>query len=602
MNYFKYKKNQITLMVFIITVLIACAPLISKYCINGHDIEYHLLRIESLKEGILMGKPFLKVNVLFFGGAGYASSMFYPDFLLYIPALLRVIGISINTSYHIFAAICIILCYLSAYLCIRHMTGSTYGAMIAAVLLTLSPYHLADIYIRSAVGEYTAFIFIPVVIYSVYNIIYEDMDKPWLFVLGYAGVLLCHTSSFVMCTVFGMAALLTYCKRLFRNRKLLIRIIISTAVTLMLGAFYLMPMLEQFMNTSFYVSVPWMNPKDEALNFSDIFGSSFPTLGSICVLILIPRIFVSRPKTSEKVNTDTVIEETPDEAVVKELSDEETSVQRHSDMVTGLITYADILIAAGAMFTLMSCNIIPWERIGKYLSFIQFPWRFFIMGSVLFSMAAGLIYSRITGKDEDISEIWVFDKEADSTVINTGAVILTLILVISGISAFNGFGTGSLGYYDYSDDYYSYKPYTSNVIAGEWLPDTVVNRDSLIADSERMITSGGESIKYTRIKNTIVADIDGSCEYVDVPFIFYKGYKALFTDVSGTVTELAVSGDGYNGMCRVNTDGIGKGVLWVGYKGTTVTHISSFVSIMTMTVLIVFMIFKRKDHRKVGHE
>ena len=111
-EYFKNRKNQIITAVFIITTLIAAAPLISRYCLNGHDLEYHLLRIESLKEGIRAGKPFLKVNMLFFGGAGYASSMFYPDFLLYIPAILRTLGVSINASYHIFVGICIILTYL----------------------------------------------------------------------------------------------------------------------------------------------------------------------------------------------------------------------------------------------------------------------------------------------------------------------------------------------------------------------------------------------------------------------------------------------------------------------------------------------------------
>lgn len=597
MDYFRIKKNQITTAVFLITMLIACAPLISRYCINGHDIEYHLLRIESLKEGILMGKPFLRVNALFFGGAGYASSMFYPDFLLYIPAVLRVIGVSINKSYHIFAAICIILCYLSAYWCIRHMTGSTYGAMISAVLLTLSPYHLADIYIRSAVGEYTAFIFVPVVIYSIYNIIYEDMDKPFLFVLGYTGVLLSHTSTFVMCTVFGVAALLTYCRRLFRNGRTLIRLILSTAVTLMLGAFYLLPMLEQFTDTSFYVSVPWMNPKDEAVSFAKIFGSSFPALGGICILILIPRLFIRKPKTRNMINADT-------ENMSENTPVEEAAEEGLSDKISDLITYADILMAAGALFTLLSCDIIPWDRIGRYLSFIQFPWRFFLMGSVLFSMAAGLIYSRITGRDEDVSEIWVFDREADSAVINTGAVILTALLIVCGISAFNGYGTGLQGYYDYSDDYYSYKPFTSNVIAGEWLPATVVNRDSLIADSERMRASNGDILKYSRDKNTVVAQIDGSYEYVDVPFIYYKGYEALFTDNTGAVTKLSVTGDGYNGMCRVNTEGYDKGVLRVGYKGTKIVYIASSVSIMTLAVTVLFTVFgkKRKRLRKEMHE
>ena len=82
-------------------MLVAIAPLISRYCINGHDIEYHLLRIESLKECILIGRPFLKVNTLFYGGAGYASTLFYSDLFMHIPALLRVIGVGIGKSFHI---------------------------------------------------------------------------------------------------------------------------------------------------------------------------------------------------------------------------------------------------------------------------------------------------------------------------------------------------------------------------------------------------------------------------------------------------------------------------------------------------------------------
>ena len=133
-EYYKDRKNQIITLVFLITMLIACAPLISKYCINGHDIEYHLLRIESLKEGIKIGKPFLRVNTLFFGNAGYASSMFYPDILLYIPAVMRLLGLSINSSYHIYVAVCIILCYLSSYFCIK-INGGFYPPLPSDFIL-----------------------------------------------------------------------------------------------------------------------------------------------------------------------------------------------------------------------------------------------------------------------------------------------------------------------------------------------------------------------------------------------------------------------------------------------------------------------------------
>lgn len=59
-HYLQKRENRITLAFFLITMIVAMAPLVSRYCINGHDIEYHLLRIESLKEGIRIGRPFFE--------------------------------------------------------------------------------------------------------------------------------------------------------------------------------------------------------------------------------------------------------------------------------------------------------------------------------------------------------------------------------------------------------------------------------------------------------------------------------------------------------------------------------------------------------------
>ena len=208
------------------------------------------------------------------------------------------------------------------------------------------------------------------------------------------------------------------------------------------------------------------------------------------------------------------------------------------------------------------------------------------MGSCLFAMAAGLIYGRIAGRDEDVTEIWVFDKAVDSTVINTGAVILTVLLVLFGYNAFTGYSQSIEGYYDYSDDYYSYKPYTTNVIAGEWLPDAVKDRDSLLADSEEMISSDGTELNFRREKNTVIADIDGDYDYIDAPLIYYKGYKAELTDGTGNKIRLNVSGEGHNGICRVYMDGNDKGTLAVSYKGTLLIWISASVSVLTTAYAI----------------
>lgn len=68
-----------------------------------HDVGYHLLRTEALKQRIEDMNFFNGgIDYLFYNGAGYASSLAYPDLLLYIPALLRTAGVGIGLSMSIF--------------------------------------------------------------------------------------------------------------------------------------------------------------------------------------------------------------------------------------------------------------------------------------------------------------------------------------------------------------------------------------------------------------------------------------------------------------------------------------------------------------------
>ena len=179
MKKLKEKENQIFIIISVIAIVIACLPVFSKFCLQGHDSEYHLLRIEALKDAILKGVPVLKVNTLFFGDMGYASSMFYPDFLLYIPAVLRAIGFSMKISYHAFIIVCVALTFFFGYYAGKSICKNRYAGLIAAMLVTLCSYHIDDIYVRAAVGEYTAYIFLPLLLYDIYNMCYEEMSKPW---------------------------------------------------------------------------------------------------------------------------------------------------------------------------------------------------------------------------------------------------------------------------------------------------------------------------------------------------------------------------------------------------------------------------------------
>lgn len=176
------------------------------------------------------------------------------------------------------------------------------------------------------------------------------------------------------------------------------------------------------------------------------------------------------------------------------------------------------------------------------------------------------------------------------------AVLLTVLFIMAA-GALTNLSTNTEGYYDYSDDYYSYKPYTANVIAGEWLPVTVGDKDTLVEGSEHLYTNTGKELEFERIKNTVVAEIEDEHEYVDVPFIYYKGYYAYLTGADGTKISLPVTAEGENGFCRVYTEGQ-QGTLTVLYDGTFAQGFAFGVFIVDVLVLVWLFIRKRKKFSK----
>lgn len=547
---FKEAENKIDFFVFVVVMVIACSPLITKLCINGHDLEYHLLRIESLKEGILMGKPFLRVNTLFMGDAGYASSLFYPDFVLYVPAILRAMGVGINASYHILVALCICLTYLSVRYCVKKMTGSAYPAVMAGILVILSPYYLGDVYIRGAVGEYIAFMFLPFVIYGIYNTLYEDMSKPWLLGIGFGGVLLTHTNTFIFCIAFGLVAFIIKWKVFRNNIKVLWKLLATIGITMAITAFYWIPVLEMLITTPLCVSNAWISLEQTALQFSKIFSNEFPSLGFWLVILAFPRVLVK--KNSQNRN---------------------------------LISYADWLLIGGAIFAFLTTDIIPWARLDKYLSFVQFPWRLFCLATVMIAVADAIV-------------LYCFIKTFMEPLMQSSMRVLTvLLLIISAAIAFRFISYADVTYYDYSDDYYSYKPFTGTIIAGEWLPQSVEDRGKVVVDSDHMYDDKGGDVDFARVKNTVEADIAEAYEYVDVPFIYYRGYSAEITSEDGVKQKLTIDGSGVNGLSRVYLNGQ-KGALKVKYSGTVLQWISTIISILTVLGLIAERIIRRKNAKK----
>ena len=145
-------------------------------------------------------------------------------------------------------------------------------------------------------------------------------------------------------------------------------------------------------------------------------------------------------------------------------------------------------------------------------------------------------------------------------------------------------------YYSYSDDYFNYLPFTAEVIGGEWLPKAASDREALIGRSDKAFTDKGVEAAVRRFKNELTAeDIPEGTQYVDVPFVYYKGYAAVDPE---TNSALALSGEGENGTVRIHTDG--SRAVRVYYKGTALQHIGSALSLGTLIGILIYLLIKKK--------
>ncbi len=98
----KIKQSKLFIFCFLFLItLVSLYPLFQPL-VRGDDIPYHLFRIEGIKNALLDGDVFAFIHPNVCNNYGYGSGFFYPQLLLYFPAVLKIMGIGTGGSYKIF--------------------------------------------------------------------------------------------------------------------------------------------------------------------------------------------------------------------------------------------------------------------------------------------------------------------------------------------------------------------------------------------------------------------------------------------------------------------------------------------------------------------
>lgn len=92
------EKERSVLFGLVCVWFISSLPLFVNYMVRGYDFEFHMMRIEGLAKGLMSGQFPVKLQPGWMNGYGYPVSVMYGDLLLYLPALLRILGFTLQAS------------------------------------------------------------------------------------------------------------------------------------------------------------------------------------------------------------------------------------------------------------------------------------------------------------------------------------------------------------------------------------------------------------------------------------------------------------------------------------------------------------------------
>lgn len=370
--------------IIVMTALFASMPLLFKGIYDGHDLFFHLNRIEGIAAGLRAGQFPVAIHASTLLGYGYAAPQFYPEFFLYLPAVLRNLGVSLTACVRIFEMLihfaAAFVCYLSA----RAIFSSRRTALGAMMLYTLCSYRLSNMYVRATLGESLAMIFFPLLVWALYEVLMRDEKKWPLLSLAMAGIFLSHLLSTLFAALLCVAAALLCAGKLIRQPGRILACVKAAFVMILCCACFLVPFLDYAdagINTSvaltaydhvlragaLFVGFPGTGADlpYEALDFSYTVGV-VPGLAIVlgCALLLIRLYMRSEEKT------------------------------QHDRLML-------VLLAIGGVLLLFSTEAFPWKwlchlprRYSVLFQQIQYPWRLVGVGCAPLAFAGAWGYMK----------------------------------------------------------------------------------------------------------------------------------------------------------------------------------------------------------------
>ena len=553
-----YSKRS-NILLGIVVVFLASLPLFVQG-LEGHfgqDIEFHLLRIDNIANDLREFNIPSRIGTVWLDGYGYPSSLYYGDIILYPAAVLRLMGFPVIWAFKLFMIGINALTAFLGYITFKTIFDNSKIALLCSFAYVASTYRMFDIFIRGAIGESMALVFLPVVLLGVY-LVYTDkkgkgiLYNSTIFALGMTGLVCTHVMSTEMTAVALVIFGLINFKKTFTKRVIL-SYIITVVETIVLSLYFIVPFAD--VNLHQMVTINYLAEGTRVIQHEGMDIAQFFSFFQNVFRELDYKSFTGK-------------------AVAP-------SILLMTVLVIAIIMWIrgkakrELKIASvmSLICIVLSTNIFPWDLlsktwIGNMLAQVQFPWRYLGLGTLFMSLLLGYVITQI-----------------DTKAYKSRLKLAFLILGIVGVSLFTSNYIDDAKLVNYMD--------TASMDA-----DNVGIYEYILGGTDwnnldgNVITNNIGSLDIQRHGSSIHMDVvTESDASIVLPVQNYYGYLAKDSD--GNVLTIS-NADNNNMRLELPGNWTGSVDISVGYWHWTLALIISLIGFVAVILYFVIRANKRE--------
>ena len=546
-----HKKYFPYILLIIATFLIGF-PLLRFKMLDGHDASFHFFRTYSFKIALEDGQllPFINPNMM--GGLGFAANLFYGILSSVVTFFISLFTPSWGLAVNLGIFFSIYLSGVTMYQFLWDVSGKRRIAILGAFLYMIAPYHLYDIYVRMALGEIFAFVFLPLVFHGIYDIVNHDGRKWYLVTIGTAGLFLTHLVSTVMVGFFAFLFLLFYGRK--RNLwELVKKLGISLGIAIFLALPSFLPLLEAKLSSDYmvfdnvYMKTTGYHMEKRALSIFS-FSHDYLVQSVQCYILLL--FFI---------------------ALIIIFKRKQESFQNTFFLASFSLLFLSLFL---------TLKIIPWASLPNVLSIFQFPWRYLQLSSFFGAIVLSIFLSKVSRQH----------------LFSIGLAVVFLAMAVPMLQK----GIQNKGVDNqliHTNDIRKRGEIARSVgtASAEYLPrNAIYNYDYLKKRSlEPIVLKGNSHIMGVEKEGTHLSfSIEVEEEsIIELPFIYYPGYQIK------NGKEKIASFETQNGLLGITLKP-GTYEITTFYQGTLWMILSYGISLVTFLIFS-FLIYWTKKERMV---